>query len=247
MEYHKEPVITIDGASGTGKGTVGQLLAKRLGWNFLDSGALYRVLALAAYKHSVALHDEETLKVMGKHLDVQFLAQDNNSPRIILEGEDVTDTIRTEEIGNAASIVAALPAVRASLFSRQRAFREEPGLVADGRDMGTVIFPDAELKVFLLASIEERALRRHNQLKEQGMSVTLDSLVEDLRQRDKRDQERAIAPLKPAVDAVCINTDHLTVEQVVERILFETKRKKALPAFLNPAINFAEVSGEPLY
>lgn len=227
------PVITIDGASGTGKGTVSQLLAKHLGWNFLDSGVLYRVLALAAQKHHVALDNERALEVLAEHLDVQFIAQENIFPRIILEGEDVIDSIRSEKAGNAASIVAALPAVRAALLSRQRAFREAPGLVADGRDMGTVVFPDANLKIFLLATPEERALRRYNQLKEKGISATLSDLINELRERDRRDQQRAVAPLKPAEDAICIETDKLTVEQVVERILSElegTDGKKAFPA-----------------
>lgn len=241
MSQYKEPVITIDGASGTGKGTVSQLLATRLNWNFLDSGALYRVLALAAQKHSVALDDEKSVEVLAEHLDVQFIAQESHFPRIILEGEDVTDTIRTEKIGNAASIVAALPAVRAALLSRQRAFREFPGLVADGRDMGTVIFPDADLKIFLLASPEERATRRLNQLKERGISVNLSDLIEELRERDKRDSERPVAPLKPAEDAICIDTDHLTIEQVVEKILLEIKGKKAFPATSIPAFEFAEI------
>ncbi len=242
MIQHKEPVITIDGASGTGKGTVSQLLAKRLGWKFLDSGALYRVLALAAQKHSVALDNEKALEVLAEHLDVQFVAQENELPRIILEGEDVTETIRSEKIGNAASIVAALPAVRAALLSRQRAFRESPGLVADGRDMGTVIFPDAQLKIFLVASPEERALRRYNQLKERGISVTLSDLIKELRERDRRDQERTVAPLKPAEDAIRIDTDRLTVDQVVERIMSEIKLKKAFPAISFPTmIEFAEV------
>lgn len=230
MMHKKNPVITVDGPSGTGKGTVSQLLAKRLGWKLLDSGALYRVLALAAQKHSVALDNEAALNVLAEHLDVQFLAQASHLPNIILEGEDVTDTIRSERIGNAASIVSALPAVRAALLSRQRAFRDAPGLVADGRDMGTVIFPDAELKIFLLASSEERAMRRYNQLKERGINVTLGDLIEELRERDKRDQERIVAPLRPAEDAVCIDTNRLTIEQVVEKILFEIKRKKAFPA-----------------
>ena len=224
------PVITVDGASGTGKGTISQLLAKRLRWKLLDSGALYRVLALAAHKHGVALDNEKGLEVLAEHLDVQFIAQKSNPPQIILEGEDVTQTIRTEKIGNTASIVAALPAVRVALLSRQRAFRDTPGLVADGRDMGTIVFPDAELKIFLLASPEERALRRYNQLKERGISVTLGDLILELRERDKRDQERIVAPLKPAEDAVCIETDHLSIEQVVERILLEIKGKKAFPA-----------------
>lgn len=230
MIDHREPVITIDGASGTGKGTVSQLLAASLGWNFLDSGALYRVLALAAQKHSVALDNEKALEVLGEYLDVQFIASPDKSPKIILESEDITNTIRTEEVGNMASIVAALPAVRASLLSRQRAFREAPGLVTDGRDMGTVVFPDAEHKFFLTASPEIRAERRYKQLKQQGLDVNLGSLLEELRQRDKRDSERAIAPLKPAEDAIIIDTDHLSVQQVVEKILEEISRKKAFPA-----------------
>lgn len=224
------PVITVDGASGTGKGTVSQLVAQHLGWKFLDSGALYRVLALAAYKHSVSLDNEPALKVLAEHLDVQFYAQSSHPSKIILEGEDVTEVIRTEKMGNAASIAGALPEVRAALLSRQRAFREMPGLVADGRDMGTVVFPDAELKVFLRASPEERAQRRFNQLKERGINVTLSDLIEELRERDRRDQDRAVAPLRPAEDALCIDTDHLTIEQVVERILFEIEGKKAFPA-----------------
>lgn len=229
----KEPVITIDGASGTGKGTVSQILAKRLGWKFLDSGVLYRVLALAAQKHGVDFDNEKALQVLAEHLDVQFIAEENISPLIILEGEDVTDTIRTEKIGNAASQVGAFPAVRAALLSRQRAFREAPGLVADGRDMGTVVFPDAELKIFLTASPEERALRRYNQLKERGINVTLGDLIKELRERDKRDQERTIAPLKPAEDAIRIDTDRLNIGQVVERIVLEIGKKKAFPAILS--------------
>jgi cytidylate kinase len=242
MIFQKDPVITVDGASGTGKGTVSQILAKRLGWEFLDSGALYRVLALAAQKHSVAVDNEKALEVLAEHLDVQFIAQESERSFIILEGEDVTEVIRTEKIGNAASQVAALPAVRASLLSRQRAFRNAPGLVADGRDMGTVVFPDAELKIFLVASPEERALRRYNQLKERGISVTLSDLIKELRERDRRDQERKVAPLKPAEDAIRIDTDRLTIDQVVERILSEIKRKKAFPAISFPMrIEFAEV------
>jgi cytidylate kinase len=229
----KEPVITIDGASGTGKGTVSQLLAARLGWNFLDSGALYRVLAIAAQKHSVALDNERALEVLGEYLDVQFIANPDKSPKIILESEDITNNIRTEAVGNMASIVAALPAVRASLLSRQRAFREAPGLVTDGRDMGTVVFPDAEHKFFLTAGPETRAERRYKQLKEQGLDVNLGGLLEELRLRDKRDSERAI-----------INTDHLSVAQVVEKILEEISRKKAFPApaFLMMEIHNAAVA-----
>lgn len=235
MIFKNEPVITIDGAGGTGKGTISQILANQLGWKFLDSGALYRVLALAAQKHSVALDNEAALEVLAEHLDVQFITESKSvSSQIILEGEEVTDIIRNEKVGNAASQIAALPAVRASLLSRQRAFREPPGLVADGRDMGTVVFPDAELKIFLTASPEERAMRRYNQLKERGISVTLSDLIRELLERDKRDQERIIAPLKPAEDAVCINTDTLTVNQVLEQVLAEIKRKKAFPAISIP-------------
>lgn len=246
MISNEEPVITIDGASGTGKGTVSQLLATRLGWKFLDSGALYRVLALAALKHSFSLEgdvlDEKGLEVLAEHLDVQFIAQENAFPLIILEGEDVTQIIRTEKIGNLASIVAALPAVRAALLSRQRAFREAPGLVADGRDMGTVVFPDAELKIFLTASLEERARRRYNQLKGQGINVTLGGLENELRERDRRDRERVVAPLKPAQDAILIDTDCLSIEQVVEKIMSEIEGKKAFPAISTPLMMaFAEI------
>lgn len=241
MIQEKHPVITIDGASGTGKGTICQLIARRLGWQLLDSGALYRVLALAAQKHSVALDNEAALEVLAEHLDVQFVAQKNNLPRVILEGEDVSDVIRTEKMGNSASIIAALPGVRAALLSRQRAFSEYPGLVADGRDMGTVVFPDAELKIFLTASPEERALRRLNQLKERGISVTLGDLILELRERDRRDSERAVAPLKPAEDAIIVDTDRLTIEQVVENIVAEINGKKAFPATSYPEMMiFAE-------
>jgi cytidylate kinase len=222
---HKPPVITIDGASGTGKGVVTHRIAKQLSWNLLDSGALYRVLALAAQKHNVLLENESALAVLAEQLDVQFVATETGvPPYVILENKDITDTIRTEKIGNAASKVGALPAVRQALLSRQRAFRRPPGLVTDGRDMGTVIFPDADLKIFLTASPEERAKRRYNQLKEKGIHVNLGDLVEGLRERDKRDQERAVAPLKPAADAIIIDTDHLTIDQVVERIMAEFNR-----------------------
>jgi cytidylate kinase len=245
MIHHKNPVITIDGASGTGKGTVSQLLARQLGWKFLDSGALYRVLALAAQRHGFSfdnekLLDEEGLQKLAEHLNVHFIAQQDQIPHIILEGEDVTEKIRIEEIGNAASIVASLSAVRSALLSRQRAFREAPGLVADGRDMGTVVFPDAEFKFFLIASPEERALRRYKQLKAKGDDVILADLVGRLKERDKRDQERLVAPLKPAQDAICINTDDLTVEQVIEKILLEINQKKAFPAVMYQAMNLAE-------
>lgn len=222
------PVITIDGASGTGKGTISQLLATHLGWHFLDSGALYRVLALAAEKHRVPTDHEQALQVLGEHLDVQFLAQPGQSPRIILEGEDVSDAIRNEKVGNAASVVATLPAVRASLLSRQRAFRELPGLVADGRDMGTVVFQDAAFKYFLTATPEERARRRYHQLIARGIDVNLATLLDELRERDQRDQARAIAPLKPAADALVIDTDLRSIDDVLACILEDISKKKGL-------------------
>lgn len=229
MMIEKKPVITIDGASGTGKGVVSQLVAKRLGWNLLDSGSLYRVLALAAQKHGVALDNEAALKVLAEYLDVQFIATEtSHPPYILLEGEDVTEVIRTEKMGNAASKIGAFPAVRLALLSRQRAFRELPGLVTDGRDMGTVVFPDADLKIFLLASPEERAKRRYNQLKEKGIHVNLGDLVEELKERDQRDRERVIAPLKPADDALCIDTDSLSIQQVVDRIMVEVEKSFSL-------------------
>jgi cytidylate kinase len=210
------PVITVDGPSGSGKGTLCALLAKQLGWNLLDSGALYRLLAFAAGNHGIDLTNEEALKQLAAHLDVQFIDK-----RIILEGEEVTDAIRNEQVGAGASMVASLPAVREALLQRQRAFREMPGLVADGRDMGTVVFTDAPLKVFLTASAEERARRRYLQLKAKGDDVNLASLLDEIRARDERDTQRAVAPLKPAADAIVLDSTELSIEQVLERILSE--------------------------
>lgn len=216
------PVITIDGPSGSGKGTVAGLLARQLGWNLLDSGALYRLLAFSARSHGVDLTNEEALVRLATYLDVQFLAAEaGQGQRIVLEGEDVSDSIRNEQIGAGASQVAALPAVREALLQRQRAFRETPGLVADGRDMGTVVFPDAPLKVFLTASAEERARRRYNQLKAKGDDVSLASLLDEIRARDERDTQRAVAPLRPASDAIQLDSTELSIEQVLERILAE--------------------------
>lgn len=220
------PVITIDGPSGSGKGTVAGLLAKQLGWNLLDSGALYRLLAFSARNHGVDLTNEESLKLLAAHLDVQFLAAGDGKPqRIILEGEEVTESIRNEQIGAGASQIAALPAVRDALLQRQRAFRESPGLVADGRDMGTVVFTDAPLKVFLTASAEERANRRYLQLKAKGDDVNLASLIDEIRSRDERDTQRTVAPLKPAADAIQLDSTELSIEQVLERILSEVANR----------------------
>ncbi|EIK52338.1 cytidylate kinase [Stutzerimonas stutzeri TS44] len=220
------PVITIDGPSGSGKGTVAALLAGQLGWKFLDSGALYRLLAFAARNHGVDLTNEQALKVLAAHLDVQFdAAHDGHGMVIILEGEDVTESIRNEQVGAGASQVAALPAVREALLQRQKAFREMPGLVADGRDMGTVVFPDAPLKIFLTASAEERARRRFLQLKARGDDVNLASLLEEIRARDERDTQRAVAPLKPAADAIQLDSTTLSIEQVLEQILGEVAKR----------------------
>lgn len=209
------PVITIDGPSGSGKGTIAQQLAVELGWHFLDSGALYRILAYAAGQRGIDLADADSLAELGRSLPVSF-SPDN--ARISLEAIDITNEIRTETAGNAASKVAVIPAVRAALLDRQRAFRTMPGLVADGRDMGTVVFPDAALKVFLTASAEERARRRYNQLIEKGLSANLPSLVTDIAERDQRDANRPVAPLRPADDATVIDTSDLGIEATLEQV-----------------------------
>jgi cytidylate kinase len=220
------PVIAIDGPGGSGKGTICRLVAKQLGWHLLDSGALYRLVAFAAKTHGVALDNEEALGVLAEHLDVQFLAgQAQSSGTIILESEDVTSLIRTEECGSNASRVASLPRVRAALLKRQQAFREKPGLVADGRDMGTVVFVDAPLKIFLTASAEERAVRRHKQLKEQGFSANLPALLEEIMARDERDMNRPIAPLRPATDAVMLDSTVLSINEVVDYVMTEAKKR----------------------
>ncbi|WP_417662482.1 (d)CMP kinase [Pseudomonas sp.] len=216
------PVITIDGPSGSGKGTIACLVAQKLGWGLLDSGALYRLLAFSARNHGVDITNEASVTMLAAHLDVQFIANPGGKGQsIILEGEEVTNAIRNEQVGAGASQVAALPAVREALLQRQRAFQEFPGLVADGRDMGTVVFPDAPLKVFLTASAEERARRRYLQLKAKGDDVNLASLLDEIRERDERDTQRTVAPLKPATDAIQLDSTELSIEQVFERILSE--------------------------
>jgi cytidylate kinase len=213
------PVVTLDGPGGSGKGTIGLLLAKELGWHFLDSGALYRILAFAAQKHQLELSDESALEALAVRLDVQFKED------IFLEGQKVTDHIRSESCGNAASIIAVYPRVRAALLDRQRAFCKPPGLVADGRDMGTVVFPGAKVKLFLEASVEERAKRRFLQLKDKGQSGTLQSLLEEIAARDARDKSRVTAPLKPAKEAVVIDTTGMVIEEVFAKVLTEVKRR----------------------
>lgn len=214
------PVITVDGPSGSGKGTVCRLLADKLGWDVLDSGAIYRVLSLAALHHQIALDNEEGLVPLAANLDVQFLVDSQtNAGKVILEGEDVTTTIRNEEVGAAASKVAALPRVREALLRRQRAFRTENGLIADGRDMGTVVFQDAPLKIYLTASAQERARRRFVELNTRGLDVTLSGLLQDIQARDERDMNRAVAPLVPAEDAIEIDTSDLNVQQVFDKVI----------------------------
>lgn len=211
------PVIAVDGPSGTGKGTLSLHLALALGWHFLDSGALYRVLAHHALLSGVELTDEPGVARLALDLPVGFAGGDGE-PKVLLDGRDVTAAIRTEEGGAAASVVAALPAVRAALLERQRAFRTAPGLVADGRDMGTVVFPDASFKLFLTASAEARAERRYKQLKGKGIDVNLAALLEDIRRRDQRDEQRAVAPLQPAPDAEILDTTNLGIPEVEARV-----------------------------
>ena len=214
------PIITVDGPSGTGKGTVCSFLASELGWHLLDSGALYRVLAHAALKNGVDLADAPALAELAGNLQVEFIQENAGSGRkIYLEGEDISHTVRTEECGNTASKIAAYPQVRKALVEKQRAFKRLPGLIADGRDMGTVIFPEAELKLFLTAGPEERARRRYNQLIEQGIGVNLARLSAEIRERDARDQGRTTSPLIPAPEAIVIDTTDFTVEEVNEKVL----------------------------
>ena len=212
------PVITIDGPCGAGKGAISQLLAKEKEWHLLESGAIYRVLALEAKQKGIDPEDETRLTQAAEDLEVEFAVTSGKGVQVVLEGEDVTDEIHTQEISNLASKISVLPLVRQALLNRQRAFRMDPGLVVEGRDMGTVVFPDAEVKIFLTASIEERAERRYQQLLEKGNNVKLPDLVEELLERDARDQQRKVSPMKAADDAVVIDTTHLTIDEVMNKV-----------------------------
>ncbi|MCR6661559.1 MAG: (d)CMP kinase [Luteimonas sp.] len=213
------PVLTIDGPSGSGKGTISLRVARILGWHYLDSGALYRAVGVAAGWADLDLGDAGALVRCAFDTEIGFREDEGGDLRVLVNGHDATAELRTETAGAAASAIAAIPEVRAALKDRQRAFRRAPGLVADGRDMGTVIFPDAGCKVFLTASAEERAERRYNQLKDKGVSVTIDGLLREILARDARDANRSVAPLRPAEDAVHIDTTGLGIDAVVERVL----------------------------
>jgi len=213
------PVLAIDGPSGSGKGTISRRVAAALGWHYLDSGALYRAIGVAAGWADLDLADPAALVRCAFDTRIGFEERADGELRVLVNGLDATDELRTETAGAAASAIAAVPEVRAALKDRQRAFRRPPGLVADGRDMGTVIFPDASCKVFLTASPEERAERRHKQLKDKGVPVMLDDLLREILARDARDASRAVAPLRPADDAVHIDTTGLGIDAVVERVL----------------------------
>lgn len=213
-------VICVDGPSGAGKGSLCQQLARHFGYALLDSGAMYRLVGLAAKKHGVDFADEPAVAAIAEGLDVAFLPGEPGEPsRVMLEDEDVSAEVRLETSGELASLVAVLPAVRSALLLRQRAFAQAPGLVADGRDMGTVVFPDAPVKIFLTASAEERAQRRYKQLINKGQSVNIAALLGDIQARDKRDSERAVAPLKPAEDAVVLDSSEMDIDQVFSRAL----------------------------
>ena len=214
MPNSNVPVITIDGPTASGKGTVAAKVADRLSFHLLDSGALYRLTALQAMRRGLELRDEHGIAKLAEHLPARFVGHD-----VFLASENVTQAIRAEEVGNMASKIAALPTVRQALFALQLGFREAPGLVADGRDMGTVIFPTAKLKVFLTASVEARAQRRYKQLIDKGFSANMDDLLADLQARDERDTKRAVAPLVPAEDAHLLDTSNMTAEEAIEQVL----------------------------
>ena len=213
------PVLTIDGPSGSGKGTIAHRVASELGWHLLDSGALYRLTALAAARAGLADASESDLAGIAEGLQVRFSSSDSGDQQIFLSGEEVSANIRDEQCGLMASKIAPLPEVRRALVGLQQGFHKAPGLVADGRDMGTVVFPDAELKVFLTASAAERAKRRHKQLKDKGIDVSLPALSRDIEDRDRRDSERSVAPLRPADDARVLDSSHLSIDEVVQTVL----------------------------
>ena len=219
MTTKSVPIITIDGPGGAGKGTICQLIAKELQWHLLDSGKLYRLLGLASAQHQIDVKDEPALATLAEVLDVEFVATDNQAIRVSLEGADVTELLHSEQAGARASAVAALPRVREALLARQRSFAQAPGLVADGRDMGTVVFTDAPLKIYLTASVEERAKRRYKQLKDKGQDVNLARLAEAIAARDHSDMNRPVAPLKPAEDALQIDSTEMSINAVCETIL----------------------------
>ena len=212
-------IVTIDGPSGSGKGTISRAVAVRVGWHLLDSGALYRLVALAGSKKGLKPDDTDGHAQVAGSMDVRFDVTTEGDEAVILAGEEVTRQIRSEEAGQGASRVAAWPPVRSALLDRQRAFAKPPGLVADGRDMGTVVFPEADLKIFLTASPDERALRRYKQLKDKGSDVSLPALSREITERDQRDATRAVAPLKPAPDAEVIDSTSLSIEQVIDRVI----------------------------
>lgn len=224
MNESDAPVLTIDGPSGAGKGSVAASVASRLGWHVLDSGAVYRALALAALEQGLEGADESALADLACRLPLSFRSG-RDGIAVLLEERDVSDRLRREDVSRTASRIAALPAVRAALLQVQRESRRRPGLVADGRDMGTVVFENAGLKIFLDASVEERARRRFDQLKQKGDQVILAGLLQDMRDRDRRDRERAVAPTRPAADAILIDSTHMSLHQVVERI-FELARSR---------------------
>ena len=213
------PVIAIDGPSGSGKGTIARNVASRLGWHLLDSGVLYRLVALAAIRQDMLLDDADKLAEVARNLDVRFGSDNSGAEQIWLGGSVVTSEVRTEECGKGASTVAPLQPVRTALLALQRGFRRMPGLVADGRDMGTQVFPDAGLKVYLTASAEERADRRHKQLKGKGIDVSLAALSRDIEDRDRRDSERSVAPLRPAEDARILDSSGTSIDAVTETVL----------------------------
>jgi len=211
-------IITIDGPSGAGKGTISRMLAKKLRFHYLDSGALYRLLGLAAVRHSVDMANQQDLSTLAGHMDIDFEAS-GDELKVLLEGEDVSLELRTENTGALASQVASLPNVRAGLLRRQQLFAKEPGLVADGRDMGTVVFPEAPLKIYLTASAEERAQRRYKELLAKGENVSLRALEEQVRSRDERDMSRDASPLIPAADAVQLDSSELSIQEVMDTVL----------------------------